>query len=131
MSASFTYWVKKKFIFIKIAGTDFGCCITTRKPICIYEPYHNAISEAYTAVSHGGRHKTVFEPETCTARTAALGQKNSQNYFKEKSIFMSSGRYLCIVYVKLRAKKQNVIDRIIIVKRKPNFTISTTKNYFA
>jgi hypothetical protein len=60
----------------------------------------------------------VLLPETCTA---ALGQKNPQNYFKEKSIFMSSGRYLCIVYVKLKVKKQNSIDRIIIVKRKPNF----------
>ncbi len=61
---------------------------------------------------------------------SARGQKNPQNYFKEKLIFMSSGRYLCIVYVKLRVKKQNSIDRIIIVKRKPNFTISITKNYF-
>ncbi len=35
---------------------------------------------------------------------------------------MSSGRYLCIVYVELRVKKkQNAIDRIIIVKTKPNF----------
>ncbi len=71
-----------------------------------------------------------YESETCTARAAALGQKDPQNYFKEKSIFMSSGRYLCIAYVKLRVKKQNFIDRIIIVKRKPNFTISITKNYF-
>ncbi len=38
----------------------------------------------------------------------ALGQKNPQNYFKEKSIFMSSGRYLCMVYVKLRVKKQKI-----------------------
>ena len=63
----------------------------------------------------------VYVSEVCTASAAALGQKNSQNYFKEKSIFMSSGRYLCIVYVKLKVKKQNAIDRIIIVKRKPNF----------
>ncbi len=63
----------------------------------------------------------MHDAETCTARAAALGQKNSQNYLKEKSIFMSSGRYLCIVYVKIRVKKQNSIDRIIIVKRKPNF----------
>ncbi len=48
---------------------------------------------------------------------------------KKNRIFMSSGRYLCIVYVKLRINKQNSIDRIIIVKRKANFTISTTKNY--
>jgi hypothetical protein len=68
--------------------------------------------------------------ETCTARAAALRQKNPENYFKEKSIFMSSGRYLCIVYDELRVQKQNSIDRIIIFKRKPNFTISITKNYF-
>jgi hypothetical protein len=68
--------------------------------------------------------------ETCTARAAVLGQKNSQYYFKEKSIFMPSGRYLCIVCVKLRVKNQNSIDQINIVKRKLNFTISTTKNYF-
>jgi hypothetical protein len=74
--------------------------------------------------------KTPPPPETCTARVAALGQKNPHNYFKEKSIFMSLGRYLCIVYVKLRVKKRNSIDRIIIVKRKLNFTISITKNYF-
>jgi hypothetical protein len=37
-----------------------------------------------------------------------LGQKNPENYFKEKSIFMSSGRYLCIVYVKLKVKKNQI-----------------------
>jgi len=72
----------------------------------------------------------MSKPETCTIRAAARGQKNPQNYFQEKSIFMSSRRYLCIVYVKLRVKKQNSTDRIIIVKRKLNFIISTTKNYF-
>ncbi len=70
------------------------------------------------------------KPDTCTTRAAALGQKNPQNYFKEKSTLMSLGRYLCIVYIKLRVKKQNSIDSIIIVKRKPNFTILITKNYF-
>jgi len=35
----------------------------------------------------------IRESETCTA----LGQKNLQNYLKEKSIFMSSGRYTDIV----------------------------------
>ncbi len=74
--------------------------------------------------------ETEIGSETCTARAAALSQKNPQKYFKGKSIFMSSGRYLCIVYVKLRVKKQKSIDRIIIVKRNPNFTISITKNYF-
>ncbi len=34
---------------------------------------------------------------------------------------MFAGRYLCIVYVKLRVKKQNSIDRITIIKRKANF----------
>ncbi len=43
---------------------------------------------------------------------------------------MSSESYLCIVYVELRVKKQNFLDRIIIVKRKLNFIISTAKNYF-
>jgi hypothetical protein len=56
--------------------------------------------------------------------------KEPPKLFKEKSLSMSSGRYLFIVYVKLRVKKQSSIDRIIIVKRKPNFTISITKNYF-
>ena len=42
---------------------------------------------------------------------------------------MSSRQYLYIVYVKLKVKrKENTIDRIIIVKRKPSFTISTTIN---
>jgi hypothetical protein len=35
-SASFTYWVKKKFILMKIAGSDVGCCLTTKKPICVH-----------------------------------------------------------------------------------------------
>jgi hypothetical protein len=68
--------------------------------------------------------------ERFTARPAALGQKNPESYVKQKSIFMSSGRYLCIVYVKSRVKRQNSINRIIIVKRKANFTISITKDYF-
>jgi len=38
----------------------------------------------------------------------APGQKNPQNYLKEKSIFMSSRRSLCMVYVKLRVKKQKI-----------------------
>jgi len=39
----------------------------------------------------------IRELDTCTARAAVVGQKSSQNYFKEKSIFMSSGRYIDIV----------------------------------
>ena len=70
---------------------------------------------------HENEQLQLYVPEVCTARTAALGQKNSQNYFRKKSIFISWGQYLCIVYVKVRVKKQNVIDRTIIIKRKPNF----------
>jgi len=51
---------------------------------------------------------TEVVTKTCTARAAALGRKNPQDYSKEKSIIMSSGRYLCIVYVKLRLKKNKI-----------------------
>ncbi|CAF4115427.1 unnamed protein product, partial [Rotaria sordida] len=36
-------------------------CIKTKKPVCIYENFYNAINEAHTNISHGGREKTMYE----------------------------------------------------------------------
>ncbi|CAF5026545.1 unnamed protein product, partial [Rotaria sp. Silwood1] len=60
-SSTFVYWVKHKFILIKIAGIDIVACIKSKKPICVYEAFYNVINEAHAAVSHGGREKTYFE----------------------------------------------------------------------
>ncbi|CAF1424407.1 unnamed protein product, partial [Rotaria sordida] len=60
-STNFTYWVKHKFVLIKIAAIDVVACIKTKKPVCIYENFYNAINEAHTNISHGGREKTMYE----------------------------------------------------------------------
>jgi hypothetical protein len=60
-SAGFVYWVKHKFILVKIAGTDIVACAKSKKPICVYEGFYSAINEAHVNVSHGGREKTTFE----------------------------------------------------------------------
>jgi hypothetical protein len=60
-SPKFVFWVKRRFILIKIGGVDVGCCIKSKKPIGIYESYYNMISEAHANISHGGRDKTIHE----------------------------------------------------------------------
>jgi hypothetical protein len=60
-SSKFNFWVKRHFILIKIAGVDIGCCMKSKKPICIYEAYYNVIGEAHATISHGGRDKTIHE----------------------------------------------------------------------
>jgi hypothetical protein len=59
--ATLVYWVKHKFILLKIAGNDIVVCIKTRKPVCVYEAFYNVITEAHKNVSHGGHEKTSFE----------------------------------------------------------------------
>ena len=34
-SSKFIYWVKQNFILLKIAVNEVGCCIKSKKPICI------------------------------------------------------------------------------------------------
>ena len=58
-STSFTYWVKHKFVLIKIAAIDVVACIKTKKPVFTYENFYNVINEAHINVSHGGREKTI------------------------------------------------------------------------
>ena len=61
LSLKFTCWATKKFALTKIADVDVGCFITSKKPICVYGVYYNALGEAHLALSHGGRHQTVSE----------------------------------------------------------------------
>ncbi|CAF1433609.1 unnamed protein product [Rotaria sordida] len=60
-STNFTYWVKHKFVLIKIAAIDVVACIKTKKAVCIYENFYNVINEAHTNIPHGGREKTMYE----------------------------------------------------------------------
>ncbi|CAM2705414.1 unnamed protein product [Rotaria socialis] len=62
--AKFIFWVKQHFILIKIANVEIGCCIKSKKPICVYEAYYNVIGEAHVTISHGGRDKTIYELNT-------------------------------------------------------------------
>ena len=56
-SSRFVYWVKQRFVLMRVVGVKIGCCIKSKKPICIYD---NVIGEAHATTSHGGRHKTVL-----------------------------------------------------------------------
>ena len=60
-SSQFSFWAKKHFVLITIAGVDIGCCNKSKKPLCVYEEYYNVINEAHTNVSHGGRDRTIHE----------------------------------------------------------------------
>jgi hypothetical protein len=60
-SAKFIYWVKHHFMLIQIAGVELGCCIKSKKNICVYEDYYKVIGEAHATISHGGRIKTIHE----------------------------------------------------------------------
>ncbi|CAF0810356.1 unnamed protein product [Didymodactylos carnosus] len=60
-SPKFVYWSKQNFVVRKIAGIDVLCCITTNKPVCVYESFFNIIGECHTTVAHGGRDKTMAE----------------------------------------------------------------------
>ncbi|CAF1301878.1 unnamed protein product [Didymodactylos carnosus] len=61
LSSQFVYWACQNFVLSKIAGNDIVCCAKAKKPVCIFESFYNVIGECHNNISHGGRHKTVYE----------------------------------------------------------------------
>ena len=60
-SSTFVYWARKKFVLVKIAGTNIVVCAKLKKPVCVYESLYNVINKAHNVISHGGREKTTYE----------------------------------------------------------------------
>ena len=61
LSSTFVYWTRKKFVFVKIAGTNIVACAKLKKSVCVYESLYNVINEAHNVISHCGREKTTYK----------------------------------------------------------------------
>ncbi|CAF1564081.1 unnamed protein product [Didymodactylos carnosus] len=60
-SPAFAFWARKNFEKKEISGVDVLYCISSKKPVCIYESFYHVIQECHKSISHGGRDKTIAE----------------------------------------------------------------------
>ncbi|CAF1510262.1 unnamed protein product [Didymodactylos carnosus] len=60
-SPAFAFWARKNFEKKEISGVDILYCISSKKPVCIYESFYHIIQECHKNISHGGRDKTIAE----------------------------------------------------------------------
>ncbi|CAF4477714.1 unnamed protein product [Didymodactylos carnosus] len=60
-SPAFAFWARKNFEKKEITGVDILYCISSKKPVCIYESFYHVIQECHKNISHAGRDKTIAQ----------------------------------------------------------------------
>ncbi|CAF4327003.1 unnamed protein product, partial [Didymodactylos carnosus] len=58
---AFAYWARKHFEKNDVCSVNVLYCLSSKKPVCVYQGFFNIIQECHHNVAHGGRDKTVAE----------------------------------------------------------------------